>query len=256
MMPSRSAHSTVTGVSRALIASSSGRRSARRARLATLAKARGLRIMLGTASLSITGSTRVACRSGQMSPGKCSPQSHSGRWARAASRLPCFHAEPPIEFTSTSDRTVRGSRRRDGSRPRLEGWPTTTTLVNSDGVEELGGPVGVSGQRELGSGQFGRTENRAAPAPTPGRAGRRCGPARRGTSGGRGPNRAGRARADRRPPRRMAPRVPRHGFAARPPSPVGSSERGVQVRGRWSSSRRSTSVRPPQIPCGSRMRSA
>ena len=108
MMPSRLAQITVTGKRRRFSSSSSGRRSARRAMLATFTTELGLRTRLGSASSKMTGSTRVAWRMGQTSEGKWRPQSHSGRSAIDVSTLPRFQDEPPMEFTSTRERTTSG----------------------------------------------------------------------------------------------------------------------------------------------------
>ena len=107
--------------------SSSVRRSARRARLATFTMARGLRTRLGNRSSATTGNTRVAWRSGHTSPGKCSPQSHSGRSVMLRSVFPLRHDEPPMEFTSTRLRTrARWSCANRTATPPPNECPTTT----------------------------------------------------------------------------------------------------------------------------------
>ena len=107
--------------------------------------------MLGTKSSAITGTTRVAWRTGHTSVGKCRPQSHSGRSAMLRKRVArCFHAEPPTEFTSTSERTWR--RHVVGERtatPPPNEWPTTTAGSSiSKHVEQVGDPLGVAADRE------------------------------------------------------------------------------------------------------------
>ncbi len=76
--------------------------------------------------------TRVAWRIGKMSPGKCRPQSHSGRSAMEVRVRPRFHADPPMEFTSTSDRTRSGlSWAKRTATPPPKEWPTTTTFSST-----------------------------------------------------------------------------------------------------------------------------
>ena len=139
MMPSRLAQITVTGKPRRFSSSSSGRRSARRARLATFTTELGLRTRLGSASSRMTGSTRVAWRIGQTSDGKWRPQSHSGRSAIDVSTLPRFHDEPPMEFTSTRERTTSGwswaSRIADAAAEGVA--DDDDLLLHADGPDEL-----------------------------------------------------------------------------------------------------------------------
>ena len=111
MIWSRLDHRATTGSLRALRSSSSAVRSAFRASWAACHTALGLRRALGRASSRNTGRTRVSWGNGSTSPGRCRPQSHSGRFAIDRTRRPAtLHVDPPTELTSTSSLTRSGNR--------------------------------------------------------------------------------------------------------------------------------------------------
>ena len=150
-MPSRVPHRMVIGRPRSRSRSSSARRSARRARLATRTIARGLRTRLGTKSSNITGRTRVACRTGHTSLGKCSPQSHNGR----SPMLRSVRAAAPRRSADRVDQHQRAHPRSGMSWAKLDGNAATEGVTDQHGrlvdlqhVEQVGDPLGVPAHRE------------------------------------------------------------------------------------------------------------
>ena len=196
MILSLSPHSTTTGSSRSLSCSSSAVRSALRARLATFHMARGLRMTLGSASSSTTGSTWRIENGTRRRRGSGCPSPTAGVPAIDAAQRVDQHevAHPLGVVVGQLDRR----RRRRSCGPTTKTGSRTPTASRKAATQR---GVAVEGQRLARAGRRCR-RSQGAQGRRPGtRAGRGASaPACR--RAGRDPSRGGTGRADPRRRRR------------------------------------------------------